>query len=67
MVGVDIRTVQELLGHKTIATTVRYCHLAAKHTFAAVEQLYAPTGALTDTTTDTGLLQRSAIQMAALQ
>jgi site-specific recombinase XerD len=35
MAGVDIRTVQELLGHKTIAMTVRYSHLAPKHTMAA--------------------------------
>lgn len=28
MAGVDIRTVQELLGHKTISMTVRYSHLA---------------------------------------
>jgi site-specific recombinase XerD len=26
MAGVDIRTVQEFLGHKTIAMTVRYSH-----------------------------------------
>ena len=42
MAGVDIRTVQELLGHKTIAMTVRYSHLAPKHTLAAVERLDAP-------------------------
>jgi hypothetical protein len=39
MAGVDIRTVQELLGHKTIGMTVRYSHLAPKHTLAAVEKL----------------------------
>ncbi len=39
MAGVDIRTVQELLGHKTIGMTVRYSHLAPKHTLAAVERL----------------------------
>ena len=39
MAGVDIRTVQELLGHKTIAMTVRYSHFAPKHTLAAVERL----------------------------
>jgi site-specific recombinase XerD len=53
MAGVDIRTVQELLGHKTISMTVRYSHLAPKHTLAAVERLDAPTGEATDTTTDT--------------
>ena len=28
MAGVDIRTVQELMGHKTIGVTLRYAHLA---------------------------------------
>jgi site-specific recombinase XerD len=53
VMGVDIRIVQELLGHKTIAVTVRYSHLALKHTLAAVERLDAPTEQPTDTTTDT--------------
>lgn len=39
MAGVDIRTVQELMGHKGIAMTVRYSHLAPTHTLAAVERL----------------------------
>jgi hypothetical protein len=36
-----------------ISMTVRYSHLAPKHTLAAVERLDAPTGEATDTTTDT--------------
>ncbi len=28
MAGVDLRTVQELMGHKTVAMTIRYSHLA---------------------------------------
>jgi site-specific recombinase XerD len=67
MAAVDIRTVQELLGHKTIAMTVRYCHLAPKHTLAAVERLDAPAESPTDTTTDTGMLQGPAMQTAVLQ
>ena len=39
MGGVDLRTVQELLGHKTIAMTVRYSHLSPGHLQAAVEAL----------------------------
>jgi site-specific recombinase XerD len=42
MAGVDLRTVQELLGHKNIAMTVRYSHLAPAHTLAAVERLSRP-------------------------
>lgn len=39
MVGVDIRTVAELMGHKTIQMTMRYAHLAPEHNLAAVERL----------------------------
>ena len=49
MAGVDIRTVAELLGHKTLAMTMRYAHLAPDHQRAAVEKL-EPTA----TTTATG-------------
>lgn len=31
MAGVDIRTVQELMGHKSITMTMRYAHLSPKH------------------------------------
>ncbi len=50
MAGVDLRSVQELLGHKTIAMTVRYSHLAPTHLQEAIERLTAKP---TDTTTDT--------------
>jgi integrase len=39
MAGVDIRTVAELMGHKTIQMTMRYAHLAPEHNLAAVESL----------------------------
>lgn len=39
MAGVDLRTVQELLGHKSIQTTMRYAHLSKGHVHAAVERL----------------------------
>jgi integrase len=39
MEGVDIRTVQELLGHKDIKTTMKYSHLADDHKKAAVEKM----------------------------
>jgi integrase len=50
MTGVDLRTVQELMGHKSIQMTVRYSHLTPGHTLAAVERL---TGAVSATPTDT--------------
>jgi integrase len=39
MAGVDIRTVAELLGHMTLAMTMRYAHLAPDHQLAAVQKL----------------------------
>ena len=67
MAGVDIRTVQELLGHKTIAMTVRYSHFAPKHTLAAVERLDTPQAGPTDTTTDTEPSERPSAHAVILQ
>jgi len=39
MAGVDISTVRELLGHKTLAMTQRYSHLSPTHRRRAVEVL----------------------------
>ena len=39
MAGVGLRDVQELMGHKTIAMTCRYAHLAPSHQLAAVRRL----------------------------
>ena len=39
MAGVDLRTVGELLGHKSPAMTYRYAHLAPDHTLNAVDRL----------------------------
>jgi len=38
MAGVDIRTVQELLGHSTITMTMRYAHLSPAHLREAVNK-----------------------------
>jgi hypothetical protein len=50
MVGVDLRTVQELMGHKTTAMTLRYSHLSPAHQLEAVQRLNRKP---TDTATDT--------------
>lgn len=39
MEGVDLATIQKLLGHTTITTTMRYAHLAPGHEQAAVDTL----------------------------
>ncbi len=39
MVGVDLPTVKELLGHKSIEMTLRYSHLSQDHKRQAVDRL----------------------------
>ncbi|MBF0542300.1 MAG: site-specific integrase [Nitrospirae bacterium] len=39
MAGIDLTTVKELLGHKTLAMTLRYSHLAPEHKVKAVDIL----------------------------
>ncbi len=47
MAGIDLRTIAELLGHKTLAMVMRYAHLAPAHLRAAVDRISGPR---TDTT-----------------
>ena len=66
MAGVDLRTVQDLMGHKTIAMTVRYAHLSAAHELDAVERLNRePTGTTTGTEETTeSVAERAIVQVS---
>ena len=39
MAGVDLKTIQELLGHQTFEMTLRYAHLSPHHKKVAIEIL----------------------------
>ena len=70
MKGVDIRTVQELMGHKTIQVTLRYSHLAPQHQLEAVQRLCDTVTAqseATDTRTSTSDLSSVAPATARTQ
>ena len=44
MGGVDLKTIGEILGHKTLAMTLRYAHLSPEHKRRAVRVLDAKSG-----------------------
>jgi site-specific recombinase XerD len=70
MAGVDLRTVQELMGHKTIAMTCRYAHLTSSHQHAAVERISGDVGftpTATDTKTDTDHLSAATVGHRSVQ
>ncbi len=59
MAGVDLRTIQELMRHKTIKMTLRYTHLSPTHTLEAVNKLCL-TNQTSSTRTSTGEIERLA-------
>jgi integrase len=63
MAGVDLLTIKELVGHKTLTMTLRYSHLSPSHQRQAVERLI-PGG--TDTRTDTGGKQADPLASAVI-
>lgn len=70
MAGVGLRTVQELMGHKTIAMTCRYAHLSPDHQAEAIRRLDGwgrKAGNETGTKTDTGSLEAPATSPADQQ
>ncbi len=64
MAGVPLRTLAELLGHRTLAMVMRYAHLAPAHLRDAVERI---AGIPTGTTTDAGALQGAVTNPAYVQ
>ncbi|MBI4381404.1 MAG: site-specific integrase [candidate division NC10 bacterium] len=63
MAGVDLLTIKELAGHKTMTMTLRYSHLSQSHQRQAVERLIS--GA-TDTRTDTAKKQAAPLAAALM-
>ena len=59
MAGVDIVTLKELLGHKTIQMTMRYSHPSPEHKKRAVNLVGIDT--YTDTSTVTNEIDREPI------
>jgi integrase len=49
MAGVDLNTIRELLGHKTMQMVMRYSHLTDRHKAQAVALLDTQEGSKTDT------------------
>ncbi len=49
MAGVDLVTIQQLMGHKTLEMTLRYAHLSPEHRLTAIRRLDPPTGTTTGT------------------
>ena len=67
MAGVDLRTVAELLGHRTLQMVMRYSHLAPEHQASAVDRLVKARNQR-DSKSDTDVLQpklRNAINAAS--
>jgi len=63
MAGANLRAVQDALGHKSVAMTVRYSHLSPDYQLDVLERLVpgmpaARSAEPTDTTTDTSALVR---------
>jgi site-specific recombinase XerD len=72
MAGVGLRATQDALGHKSVAMTVRYSHLAPDFLLNVVEKLVPQLPVVTsakptDTTTDTSALSRVEPQSAHVQ
>ena len=52
MQGIDARTVQKWMGHKTLTTTLRYAHVSPDHEKSAIQRLRYDHGHYMDTGTD---------------
>ncbi|MBP1689815.1 MAG: site specific recombinase [Deltaproteobacteria bacterium] len=65
MAGADLPTVKELMGHKTLAMTLRYSHLSTAHRVAAVRMLDGPAPGAEAGQTGTGSDQRCRVSTVA--
>lgn len=67
MSGVDLKTVGELLGHKSMRMTERYAHLSQKHKAAAVARLDGIFAGSMDTNMDTKPISVVSSESVSLQ
>ncbi len=63
MAGVDLRTVAELLGHRTLQMVMRYSHLAAEHKASAVDRLVSSVSKQVVTKSATGKNAKSYVAL----
>ena len=54
MQGIDARTVQKWMGHRDLATTLRYAHVSPDHEKTAIQRLSYHHGHYMDTKTENG-------------
>lgn len=60
MAGVDLVTIQQLMGHKTLEMTLRYAHLSPEHRLNAIRRLDRRTGTRTGTSQRTRVRKKRA-------